>query len=307
MNLNFHIHKTTDNTGTKTNIKLFSGKNTKINKSHDQKKMGILKKALFAFIALHVFIYATYYIETAIEEYNTRAEITYEHKAIENPYEFNKDCYINENYYSTYEKEYIVNAAKLLYQKTGIQYYRIEIDLTQSGCKTETDVDAYIKDYIDQNISSKDYSLIFVYTNSIESELNEDGYMDYIGHRAEFIVGNKADDFLDYEAMQLLREYFKKYDCDWDSKKLGKCFEKFIDETINFERKQTTKTVTTVFVVVLIIGIIAGCIAYVLYKKHIENTIRILNTPIEDLEEDALKDKYLSNEETKEKEDAPWK
>lgn len=223
------------------------------------------------------------------------SNLSHKYTAISNPNKFDTNCYVNEEYYSTYEKEDIQIAAKHLYKKTGIQYYDIYIDIRNTECRTEAEVDTYIKNSLENYVKNSEYALIHLRSSSRNAGKDEEGYDIYIGYRDEYIIGEKAEEFFDSEAIKYLRELYKTTGSDWDSDKLYSCFDKFCDETLNYEKHQNAKTFRIIAASVAGIAIVVGILTIIISKKRREETIRILNTPIDTLEKESeeLKDKYL--------------
>lgn len=223
------------------------------------------------------------------------SNLSHKYTEVSNPNKFDTNCYINEEYYSTYEKEDIQIAAKHLYKKTGIQYYDIYIDIRNTECQTEAEADAYIKTSLDNYVKNPEYALIHLRSSSRNAGKDKEGYDIHIGYRNEYIVGEKTEEFLDSEALKYLRELYEITGSEWDSEKLYDCFDKFCDATLNYEKHQNANIFRIIIVSVAGIAIVVGILAIIISKKRHEETIRILNTPIDTLEKESeeLKDKYL--------------
>ena len=251
----------------------------------------VFKFGIIAFVLLHVLVFTLYYID----EKTPKTKVTHEHTPIENPYDFDRNCYIAEvNSYSE-DKNNITAAAKLLYERTGVQYYYVYLDIANSGADSEAYVRTYVDTYIDETIKNKDYALIRIQTNGAVIGQDEYGYDRYVGYLDEHYIGKHADDFFDSEGELLYLDYFDVYDCDWNTEDMYQCFDRTTDELLNYKNNQIKEIVIGSVVGVLIIGGIIFIIAYKLHRKEVEDTIRILNTPIDDAADDLV-DEYLNKD-----------
>lgn len=251
----------------------------------------VLKFGIIGFILFNILIYGAVYLDTQV----AKTEVTHTHEPIDNPYEFDRNCYIDEVYYYGDDKENVTTAAKLLYERTGVQFYYFYLDIIPTEADSDAYVRAFVDAYIEATVKDIDYALIYIQTNSKVIGYDENGYEKRVGNLNEHYIGKYADDFFDSEGETLYLEYFDMYNCEWNLDDLQKCFDKTTDDLLNYEANQLKSTIKTIVISVLVIGGIAGVIAYKLYRKRVEDTIRILNTPIDDLAED-LAEEYLKDE-----------
>lgn len=224
-------------------------------------------------------------VEQAVSLLNHRYEM------IENPNPFDDTCCIlSEEEYSKERYDSIIQAAKYLYENTGVQFYYFDVDIT--GLSNKQEIANIVQTVIDENVEHQEHALI--YTTQYSSFYNEDEDTDYyLIKNTEFIVGDKAKVFFDTEGLHYFEELYDDYGCTWYNT-LGSCVTEFCDTTLNYGKEEEQKTFAVTIATTMLIILTVATIIYGLRKKRTEDTIRILSTPIEELETEAdkLVDKY---------------
>ena len=185
-------------------------------------------------------------------------------------------------------KAKVTSGMKTFYQKTGVQPYLIitnEVNGKDSTL-TDTEAEAYLAEKYDSLFNDEGH-LIFLFMEYADSV-----YKEYL------YVGNKASSVIDLEAQEIIYDYADYYytsDLD-DDTYFSIVFEKAADRIMT----KTTTGEDIAWKIAGIIGIIAGIIVIgviVIKKKKYEvqkaeEDRRILETPVNNPEDDSLKNKY---------------
>ena len=185
-------------------------------------------------------------------------------------------------------KAKVTAGMKTFYKKTGVQPYLIITNEVNGKGSTLTDAEAeaYLEEKYDSLFNDEGH-LIFLFMEYADS-----AYKEYL------YVGNKASSVIDLEAQEIIYDYADYYytsDLD-DDTYFSTVFEKAADRIM-------TKTTTSKDIVWKVIGMIGaiGCIIIVgviIIKKKkyeaqkAEEDRRILEAPINNPEDDSLKNKY---------------
>lgn len=185
-------------------------------------------------------------------------------------------------------KAKVTSGMKTFYKKTGVQPYLIITDEVngKGAALTDAEAEAYLEAKYDSLFHDEGH-LIFLFIEYADSE-----YKEYL------YVGNKASSVIDLEAQEIIYDYADYYytsDLD-DDTYFSMVFEKAADRIM-------TKTTTNQDIarkIVGVIGVIGGIIiigAIVVKKKKYEaqkaeEDRRILETPVNNPDDDSLKNKY---------------
>lgn len=212
---------------------------------------------------------------------------------------------------------------KYFYDKTGVQPY-IYIRSAHSGdediLKDTEDYSSYTEDYFNNTLGNPTNGFLFIYFDDGDGDPDNDWYADWEGDRARNVVDETY-------AVEIFYNYFEKY---WDEypadqtdamfTQLYKTFADTImtevkssDNDVKVSNNDVKKTISKailkiLIVLAVIIAVIVVLIILIVFwtkkqqrkKEEAEETERILNTPMQDLVQDAmekdrlqeLKDKY---------------
>lgn len=205
---------------------------------------------------------------------------------------------------------------KYFYDKTGVQPY-IYIRAAHSGdsdlLKEQEDYDEYTRDYFENTLGDPSNGFLFIYFDDGDDDSSNDWYAPWSGSQARSVVDKEY-------AHEIFLSYFEKY---WDEYPVDQTDEMFVQtykstaDTIMTEVKSSDndvkKSITNaikkiVIIVIVVIAVIVVLIILIVFwtkkqqrkKEEAEETERILNTPMQDLVQDAmekdrlqeLKDKY---------------
>ncbi|WP_294147184.1 hypothetical protein [uncultured Clostridium sp.] len=189
---------------------------------------------------------------------------------------------------------WITNSSKMkqglrtFYRETGVQPYVIITDQIngKGGDLTDSEAEDYLQKRYDELFQDEGH-LLFLFL-----EYESSVYKEYL------YLGNQASSVIDYEAQEIIydfSDYYYTSDLD-DNEFFATVFEKSAERIM---RKTTTSyDMAMRFVLVfgtVVIFLVIGTI--ILKKKKLdvkeaEEKRKILETPIEILEDEALKDKY---------------
>jgi len=185
-------------------------------------------------------------------------------------------------------KAKVTAGMKTFYKKTGVQPYLIITNEVNGKGSTLTDAEAetYLEEKYDSLFDDEGH-LIFLFMEYADS-----AYKEYL------YVGNKASSVIDLEAQEIIYDYADYYytaDLDDDT-----YFSTVFEKAANRIMTKTTTSKDIVWKVIGIIGAIGGIIVVgvIIIKKKkyeaqkAEEDRRILETPINNPEEDSLKNKY---------------
>lgn len=182
----------------------------------------------------------------------------------------------------------MISGLKTFYKKTGVQpYVVIASEINGKGeSLTDSEAETYLEDKYNTLFNDEGH-LIFLFL-----EYESGVYKEYL------YLGNKAASVIDHEAQEIIYDYADYYytsDLD-DNAFFATVFEKSAERIM---QKTTTKN-DIANRTVLIVGIIVpiSIIGYIIIRnkkydlKRLEEKRKILETPIDNLADEELKNKY---------------
>lgn len=207
---------------------------------------------------------------------------------IKNPVGFENDCVIDElswiNNRSQTEKN-----LQYFYQRTGIQPF-VYLKKYDPELVTDDDKIAYANNFYETNIDDE-YTFLVVYFAEKDAD-NDVGFMSHV-------AGKSITTVMDAEAVDIFWSYWDK---NWYS-------DQSTDDVIvsSFESTakrimQKTRGIPDVMYVVcifaIVVAVISGIVVFVKLRyqrerERAQETQDILNTPLEHIKSDDLRDKYL--------------
>lgn len=222
--------------------------------------------------------------------------ITHNRTKLESGVSYNSNCIVDElGWFDSTSKT--GSQLKSFYDETGVQPY-IYLKSYDSSLSTDAEKDAWAVDYYDNNFKDEN---IFFYVYFAERDTDDEvGYMSYAN-------GQLVDSVMDDEAVNIFwnnidRYWYTDYSTD-------EVFIRTFNDTANTimadVNAQTNRQTTFIkgiikVVVVLIVAVAVIVVLIVLInfwkkkkqreKEEAEETIQILNTPMQDLVNDQMKD-----------------
>ena len=222
---------------------------------------------------------------------------------LDNPNEFNEDCYFDEDY--SYNSDDFRAGALKLFELTGIQayYHRFNIDEID-GLKSDNDVTNYIKAEVEELYTDDPYALVVYESNAkeIPSDKGYDGY-EYIYSYNNTYFGKGLKSILDSDGRAVFNELWsnkykidKDYTTDDKAQALIWLGEILINrKTLEVGGNNTVlHSVTGAMLPILTIIFVIVLILMIRHKVHIDETVEILEASSRrDFEEDQdLIEKY---------------
>lgn len=180
------------------------------------------------------------------------------------------------------------NGLRSFYQETGVQPYLIITDNVngKGGSVTDSEVEDYLQEKYDSLFADEGH-LIYMFMEYADSE-----YLQFL------YLGNQASTVIDTEAQEIIYDYADYYytsDLE-DDEYFSTVFEKSAERIM---RKTTTGNDIIKTGVIIIGGItVIAIIGFIVVKKkkadvkEAEEKRKILETPIENIKDDDLKNKY---------------
>lgn len=213
---------------------------------------------------------------------------TVNREVIQNPVGFENNCIIDElnwvDQLSGTEKR-----LQSFYEATGVQPF-VYLKKYDASLQTDEDKIAYANDYYDKHIDNE-YTFLVVYFGEQDVD-NDVGFMSHV-------CGKSVTTVMDSEAIDIFWSY---WDSNWYS---DKSTDDVIADSFDSTAKRImtkTKTGADVLFVggIILAVVIVGCVITVLLrmrykreKERAQETQDLLNTPLERLDSDELRDKYL--------------
>lgn len=208
------------------------------------------------------------------------------------------DGSVNETGYYTDELGWIssrttlTSGMKHFYQKTGVQPYLYITDRIPGSSynPTQSDFEDFANDVYDTLFTDEAHLLVIFFEDS-------QGYLTY------YLAGSQADSVIDTEAGDILLNYFDHYYTDdslSDEEYFSRVFEKTADRIMTVTRSPVIYIgIGLVVIAILIIAITWWSVAQKKKKERLDQTERILNTPVEQMKDPQLsdlEDKYTAGE-----------
>lgn len=213
-----------------------------------------------------------------------------------------------QNGYYTDEAGYIYNSSKLekgmkeFYNETGVSPYLYLTDNIDGNTMPDSTALADFAEEKYQELFSDEAHFLLVMVDSTDLEDAGDDFV------ATYVVGSEALTVMDEEACQILGDYVTSYYysssyADWEDF-LSAAFSDSADRimTVTTTKEDVAKTRAVVLGVVAV----GACVILLVNRKYkrdkekAEEDQRILNTPLGDLTEDDLVNKYTSDEDSEE-------
>ena len=182
----------------------------------------------------------------------------------------------------------ILPGLRTFYQETGVQPYVIIADSIngKGGDLTEEEAEAYLKETYDSLFDDEGH-LIFLFL-----EYSANDYVQYL------YMGNQASAVIDSEAEEIIYDYADHYYTSdlADDEYFSTVFEKSAERIM---RKTTTANDVKLRTVTIIgAAAVIGLIGYLIVKRQkaaaaeAEERRKILETPVQKMEDEELKDRY---------------
>jgi len=185
-----------------------------------------------------------------------------------------------------------------MYDKLGIQLHFITLDIENvEYINEEQDVRTYCLDWIDENIPNKEYSLVYYNTTTIEVPDLKYGGTKYIGMSGSWYYGNRVTEFLGANGMSIVSTAWERYVDGWQFDNLPRFTNIIVKELLGYKDSSNLIIVISIITIILLIVCIIIAIILKLRKQKRDDDLRILNTPISDLMNDNLTDKYVDDSE----------
>lgn len=222
---------------------------------------------------------------------------------LDNPNEFNEDCYVDEDY--SYNSDDFRAGALKLFELAGIQAYYHKFNIEEvDDLKSDNDVTNYVKARVDELYTDDPYALVIYESNSkeIPSDKGYNGY-EYICSYNNTYFGKGLKSILDSDGRAIFSELWSnKYKLSEDYTKDEKAQALVWLGEILINRKTlevggnntVLHSVTGAMLPILTIIFVTALILMIRHKVHIDETVEILEASSRrDFEEDQdLIEKY---------------
>lgn len=279
-------------------------------RSYSRSSGGGCSSVIGSIVALVIVIMIAYFVLRALNGgsglTSGQQTITHNRTKLESGISYNSNCIID-------ELEWFENTSKTgsqlksFYDETGVQPY-IYLKSYDPSLTTDAAKDAWAIDYYDDHFKDEN---IFFYVYFAEQDTDNDvGYMSYAN-------GQLVDSVMDDEAVDIFwdnidRYWYTDYSTDEVFIRTFNDTAKTIMADVNAQTNLKSSVVKGIVKVVIVLAVIIAVIVVLIIlivfwtkkqqrkKEEAEETERILNTPMQDLVQDAmekdrlqeLKDKY---------------
>jgi hypothetical protein len=241
---------------------------------------------VFVFVMLGIFSIGG--ISSAFDSSDSTQNSTIVREKLETGTAYQNDCIIDElGWFDNISKT--ESRLKEFWEETGVQPYIILKDYDAS-LTTNEQKEAWTTDYYDENFDAEN---VFLYVYFAEEDTDNDvGYMCYAN-------GKQTSSVMDSEAVEIFWNQIDKY---WysDLSTDDLFVEAFNDTADTIMHVSTTGKDVAKWILIVIAILAAGIFAVVLVNKRnkrakekAEEDRKILETPINDMADDDLTNKYL--------------
>lgn len=221
----------------------------------------------------------------------------YDRYPINNPNDFNRNCFIDETNSDSYNVNECISAMEYFYEQTGIQSYFVIIDISEADISSDEEAAQYMEERV-KTLIEDPYAIIHFECNTKEIDGS------YYTTDDKWLFGNKTTTILNEDGRQIVMNNARvPMWCEWsESNPYMICAECVVDTLMNYHPRSIYKEFRwDILAIMLSISYI--CIAFYMFisskiidrrVKKVEDVISKHSIPNDEI--DHWVEKYIKDQ-----------